>query len=172
MAWAGSRFWLSVNFPSAVPTRRPAFKTSPSAQIRPVSGMTGRSREIFNSKVVDPRPWSNVNCTASATAESSKIVASPLCTPLAGLRWSIFGVSVTISLPSDVSTIWLPNVRAMVLRDSAPETRAWKMPIRYNSAGRRRLGPQIVLDAVLLSCVVLSGATVAHAQDRDNGDVV
>ena len=46
--WASRRPVPSVSRPSAVPTRRPRLSTVPSALIRPVSGVIGRSSEILN----------------------------------------------------------------------------------------------------------------------------
>ena len=54
MPWASKRPLLSVIRPSAVPTRRPRVSTTPSAVIRPVSAVIGRTSEISNSRVVWP----------------------------------------------------------------------------------------------------------------------
>ena len=50
--WTSKRPLLSVIRPSAVPTRRPRLSTTPSAVIKPVSGVMGRKSEILNSRVV------------------------------------------------------------------------------------------------------------------------
>jgi hypothetical protein len=54
--WARTRPSLSVNFPSAVPIRRPQLMTLPSAFTKPVCGVMGRTREILNSSVVCANP--------------------------------------------------------------------------------------------------------------------
>src|SRR5277367_2216337 len=66
--WTSRRPLLSVTRPSAVPTRRPQLITLPSALIRPVCGVIGRTKDILNSSVVEPVPFSSIEWIASPPA--------------------------------------------------------------------------------------------------------
>ena len=61
MPWASNRPERSVTRPSAVPIRRPPFRTLPSALISPVSSVIARTSEILNSNVVLPNPFLSVD---------------------------------------------------------------------------------------------------------------
>src|SRR5262249_31898071 len=82
---ASRRPLLSVTRPSAVPIRRPPLSTTPSARIRPVSGVIGRTNEILNSSVVESTPFASVVWMASPMQLSSSVAVRPPCTVPAGL---------------------------------------------------------------------------------------
>ena len=78
----------SVTRPSAVPMRRPQFRTTPSAVIWPVSGVIGRTREILNSSVVWLAPLSSIDWMANPMQLSSSVAVRPPCTVPAGFKWA------------------------------------------------------------------------------------
>jgi hypothetical protein len=90
---------LSINRPSAVPTRRPHDKTVPLALNRPVSGVIGRTIDILNSKVVEPEPLSIIDLMASPMHVSRSVAEKSPCTVPSGLRYSLLGSEVTTTLP-------------------------------------------------------------------------
>lgn len=90
---------LSINRPSAVPTRRPQDKTIPSALNRPVSGVMGRSIEILNSKVVELEPLSIIDRMARPMHVSRRVAVKPPCTVPSGLRCSLSDLEVTTTFP-------------------------------------------------------------------------
>lgn len=109
-----------VSDAAAVPTRRPELRTFPSARINPVSGVIGRTKDILNSSVVLPNPFSNVDWMASPMQLSSSVAVKPPCTVPDGLRSAVVGTEVTTTRPCSASVTSYPRVWAILLSGSVP----------------------------------------------------